>query len=147
MLALALIVGFEGRVLHVYPDPVTKGAPWTYCDGETQKPRWGHVYTNAECDAETLALVQQVDAQILACIAPKSPLPAKVEAAFVSLGWNIGVPTFCQSSVAAFARAGNLFKACDRISLYNHAAGKAIPGLTFRRGEERKVCLEGALDE
>ena len=29
VLAFTLITGFEGRVNHVYPDPVTKGAPWT----------------------------------------------------------------------------------------------------------------------
>lgn len=145
--AIVLIIGFEGRVLHVYPDPVTHGAPWTYCDGETKNPQFKHVYTDAECDKETLAEVTKVDAAVLACVAPAEPLPAKVEAAFVSLAWNIGTAGFCKSSIAAFAHDGRLIEACKRISLYDHAGGKVIPGLTFRRGEERKICLQGAYGE
>lgn len=146
VLALVLIKGFEGRVDHVYADPVTHGAPWTYCDGETQHPQWGHQYTDAECDAETLALARKVDADILVCMKLAAPLPAKVEAAFVSLAWNIGTGAFCKSSIATKAHEGNLLEACKRIDLYNRAAGRVIPGLVLRRGKERDYCIQGALD-
>lgn len=141
LLAGLLITAFEGRVLTVYPDPVTHSTPWTYCDGETQNPQPGHTYTDAECDAETVALIRKVDAAVLACTI--SPLPDKVRAAFDSLAWNIGTAAFCSSTLARKAKAGDLMGACKEIPRWDHAGGKTIPGLTFRRGEEMKICLEG----
>jgi len=145
-LAGFLITGFESpngeAVLQVYPDPVSHGAPYTYCDGLTAHPKFGHHYTKAECDTETAAEVRATNSAVLACTRPVLTIP--VQASFVSLAWNIGVPTFCKSSIASNAKAGNFPKACAAISLYDKAGPRghvrAIPGLTFRRGQERQVC-------
>lgn len=141
-LAAFAITAFEGRVTTVYPDPVTHARPWTYCDGETQNPKPGHQYTNAECDAETAALVKKTDAAVITCVGNR-PLPDNTRAAFDSLAWNIGTGGFCRSTVAVKAKAGDLKAACNAISLYDHAGGRTIPGLTARRGTEREMCLSG----
>jgi len=144
-LAGVLITGFESpgglAVLFSYPDPVTHGAPWTACDGETKGIKPNMVFTPAQCDAMTGAQIRQTDAAVVACTRPG--LPIEVQAAFDSLAWNIGIGGFCQSSIAAFAKQNRLTDACDRIALYNRAGGKVIPGLTFRRGQEQQICLSG----
>lgn len=141
-LAVFLITAFEGRVLHIYPDPVTHATPWTYCDGETTTtPQWGHVFTNAECDAITVAEVKTLDAKVTACVG--RPLPDKVRAAFDSLAWNIGVGAFCGSTVVKKAKAGDLAGACGAMLAWDHAGGHVIPGLTVRRNEEYAYCLDG----
>lgn len=150
VLAGFLITSFEGRVDHVYPDPVTRGAPWTYCDGETKHPRWNHVYTDLECDTETAREIVALDKAVMACVGhplpdtgPK-PLPDKVRATFDSLAWNIGQAAFCESTLARKAQAGNLIGACTEMLKWDHAGGKVIPGLTFRRNQEYAICLDGA---
>ncbi len=155
LLAFYLITGFEGRVDHVYPDPVTHGAPWTYCDGETtDKPDFSKKYAPAECDAITIARIKALDGLVMSCVGHtlpdngSHPLPAKVRASFDSLAWNIGGHAFCISTLAKFAKAGDLLAACNQMSRWDKVAVggemRQIPGLTFRRGEEQKVCLEGA---
>lgn len=135
-----LITAFEGRVLHVYPDPVTHSTPWTYCDGETQHPKPGHTYTDAECDAETAALIRRTDAAVLACTRPD--LPGSVRASSDSLAWNIGPGNFCTSTAARLFRAGQYRAGCQAMTAWHFAAGKSIPGLVIRRGAERDYCLK-----
>jgi lysozyme len=149
VLAVTMIMGLEGRVNHVYPDPVTKGAPWTYCDGSTTKsPQWGKVYSDAECDAITVAAVKALDAKVMACIGHPLPddhkVPDKVRATFDSLAWNIGIGAFCGSTLAKKARAGHWAAACNEMLRWDHAGGKVIPGLSIRRDQEYRVCLDGA---
>lgn len=141
-LAAFLVTGFEGRVLKVYPDPVSGSTPWTYCDGLTQNPQFGHAYTHAECDTETAALIVKVDAKVQACVGRS--MPDKVRAVFDSLAWNIGTGAFCGSTLVKKAGAGDFVGACNQLPRWNRAGGKVIPGLSFRRGEELKICLEGA---
>ncbi len=143
-IATPLVGGFEGLRLHVYPDPATRSAPWTYCYGETVNPKFGHVYTEAECD-ETLSMSLAIyDHALRACV--PAPLPTKVEAAFLSTAYNIGVSGFCHSSIATNANAGKLTEACNRLPLFNRAVGKVMPGLTVRRGAEQALCLEGVAE-
>ena len=148
VLAGFLITAFEGRVNHQYPDPVTYSTPWTYCDGETTpKHDPSKVYSDAECDAITSAKVLALDGLVMSCIGHPLPddgkVPVKVRAAFDSLAWNIGGHGFCTSTLAAKAKAGDLRGACNEIPRWDKAGGKTIPGLTFRRGQEYSVCLDG----
>jgi len=141
-LAGTLITYFESPggmpVLHTYPDPASGGAPWTYCDGETQHPQFGHAYTVAECDTETSVRVRATDAAVLACT--RLDLPNNARAAFDSLAWNIGNGAFCNSSAAGWAKLGNLEVACQVMTRFNRAGGAVMPGLVFRRDQESKVC-------
>lgn len=140
-IATPFIGHFEGLVLHVYPDAV--GVP-TYCYGETQDPRPGHRYTKVECDALLSGRLAEYDAGVRRCIT--RPLPAKTEAAFVSMAYNVGLGAFCSSTLARKANAGDLAGACAELSKWDKAGGRVLKGLTVRRGAERALCLEGVTE-
>lgn len=141
VVATPLVGRFEGLRTHVYPDPATHGAPWTYCYGDTANPQFGHTYTVQECDSLLSKSLASFDAQLRTCL--HTSLPTKVEAAFLSTAYNIGTGAFCRSSMARHANAGDLTAACNDLEMYVHAGGRVMRGLVVRRGEERALCLEG----
>ncbi len=137
-LAATLIAGFEGYVNHTYRDSV---GVLTYCYGETLNPQPGKIYTHAECDAQLAGRVAEFDAGVKACV--RQTLPVKVEAAFDSTAYNIGLSAFCGSTLARKANAGDLTGACNEMPRWNRAGGNVLQGLTVRRGAEQALCLEG----
>lgn len=143
-LAIAVIGAHEGLRLNAYPDPVTKGAPWTICYGETLGISKGDKRTVEQCKAMLRqAIEKRYGPGLDSCIKNTAALSDKTYVAFLSLEYNIGQGAFCKSSIVRHVNAGNLRAACDAILLYNKAGGKVIPGLVKRRNEERKLCLSG----
>jgi len=140
-LATTLIAGFEGLRTHVYRDSVGVA---TYCYGETKNPQPGRSYTVTECDALLAARVAEFDSGVRACV--RQALPAKVEAAFVSTAYNIGLGAFCGSTLARKANAGDLTGACNEMPKWNRVGGQVLKGLTVRRGAEQALCLEGVAE-
>lgn len=140
-LATTLVAGFEGYVNHVYFDSAHVA---TYCYGETLNPQPGKTYTRQECDAQLAARVAEFDAGVRACV--HTSLPVKVEAAFDSTAYNIGLGAFCGSTLARKANAGDLIGACNEMPRWNRAGGQVLKGLTVRRGEEQALCLEGVAE-
>jgi lysozyme len=63
--------------------------------------------------------------------------------AFLSLSYNIGSRAFCRSTLVRKANEGQYFAACNELLKWNKAGGVEWAGLTRRRKEERKMCLEG----
>ena len=111
----------------------------TACTGHTGPGvEVGKRYTPEQCkawlDSDLGIAARGVDA----CIA--RPMPANVWAAFTSLAFNVGVPTFCRSSVARKFNAGDTAGACQAIGLYVYAGGKRVPGLVSRRNAEIELC-------
>jgi len=78
----------------------------------------------------------------------KVPLYQHEYEAYVSLAYNIGVPTFCRKALPGkppnlidLINAGEYAKACGRIEAFKYGPGKKIlPGLVKRRAEERAIC-------
>lgn len=68
--------------------------------------------------------------------------------AFVSLAYNVGVPTFCRKALPGkppnlidLINAGKYEEACARIEAFKYGPGrKILPGLIRRRAEERALC-------
>ncbi|HJT51950.1 MAG TPA: lysozyme [Nitrosospira sp.] len=68
--------------------------------------------------------------------------------AFVSLAYNVGVPTFCRKALPGkppnlidLINAGRYEEACARIEAFKYGPGrKILPGLIRRRAEERALC-------
>jgi lysozyme len=140
-LAVALVGGFEGLRLNAYPDPATRGYPWTICYGSTEGVRPGDKKSLDECKA---LLVKELDVyadKVEDCI--KRPMSDETEVAFLSLAYNIGTGGFCKSSVARLYNAGDGRGACDAMLRFNRANGIVFPGLTKRRTKERQLCLSG----
>jgi len=142
------LTGFEGFRQNAYPDPATKGYPWTACMGETRltdgKPiRPGMKFTVEECKAMLLARADEFGQAVERCVPSAINMPAKRYVAHLSLAYNIGTGAYCKSSVARLQNAGQPKAACDAFMKWNRAAGIVFPGLTRRRAEERAMCLEG----
>ena len=68
--------------------------------------------------------------------------------AFVSLAYNVGVPTFCRKALPGkppnlidLINSGKYEEACVRIEAFKYGPGrKILPGLVRRRAEERALC-------
>jgi lysozyme len=137
-LAAAIIAPWEGRELRAYRDIV--GVP-TICFGETRGVQMGDVATPAECDTMLARGVAEFERAIRPCL--PATLPDQTRAAFVSAAYNIGSAGFCRSSMSRKALAGDLFGACEALTLWNKAGGRVVRGLVNRRAAERELCLAG----
>lgn len=118
----------------------------TVCRGETAGIQ-NRRYSDAECDAMFRQSLKKHASPILACLPSSAPL--SVLAAFVSLGYNIGIAAACGSSAAKKVRAGDFRGACNGILAWNklrHWRTKQLvfsQGLANRRADERALCLSG----
>lgn len=139
-LAIALVGGWEGLKLTSYRDVI---GVWTACYGETRGIKPGMRFTKAQCDTMLIDGLEDFEAGMRACLTRPDAIPEKPYVTFLSLAYNVGTGTFCQSSVAKKANAGDLRGACDALMLYVNAGGRRIQGLVNRRAAERKLCLEG----
>lgn len=139
-LAISVIGGFEGLRETAYPDPATRGNPWTICYGHTGHVTPGDRASISQCKVLLLADLDKEDTAIESCI--HVPMPETREVAVLSLAHNIGAGGVCRSSVVRELNAGNVKGGCDAFMLYNRAAGMVMPGLTRRREQERSLCME-----
>lgn len=133
---VACVAGAEGLRTVAYRDPV--GIP-TACFGETNGVELGQTYTVEQCKDMLGTRVLEFGRGVDACI--HHPLPPRRKAAYTSAAYNIGVETFCKSSMARNENAGDVQGACDALLLYVYAKGIKLPGLVKRRKQERELCL------
>lgn len=117
---------------------------WTYCYGETNGVTKESRATPEQCKA---LLAKRIEGDFVTgvekCIT--RAMPVKVEASFVSMAYNVGVYTFCHSSVARKWNAGDGPGACAAMRLYVHSGTKTLPGLVVRREGESGLCMEGLI--
>ena len=126
---LKLIESFEGLRLTAYQDSV---GVWTIGYGHTKGVKQGQTITQQQAER---FLQQDLAVAEAAVNRLGLTLSDNQFAALVSFTFNLG--------------AGNLTKllknglaaAADRILLFDHAGGKALPGLTRRRTAERALFL------
>lgn len=145
----ALVVSFigfgsEGLRQVAYPDPATRGKPWTICFGHTgPEVTPGLRKSLAECKALLIADSDKKGDRLERCMPGLKDAPIGRYVAFLSLAINIGEGGVCRSSVARDFNAGRVRQACDDLLKFNRAAGIVFPGLTARRKRERVLCLQG----
>ena len=133
-LAAAIIAPWEGKVNAPYRDPV---GILTVCYGHTGADIEQRRYSDAEC-LQMLEADVKKHAAVLNCAGGGYKL--REGAAFVSLGFNIGVAGFCKSTAAKRAKAGDYAGACEAMSRHIKAKGKVLQGLVDRRAYERAIC-------
>lgn len=138
--AVALIGSWEGLRTVAYRDVV--GIP-TVCFGETRGVKMGDRYSVEECKAMLGDALGEFEQGMRACLKNPDTIPDKPYVAFLSASYNIGTKAFCGSSMARKANAGDLRGACDALLMWDKAGGRKVKGLTNRRAEERRICLEG----
>lgn len=144
LVALSLAVStpyiqeFEGRRLIPYYDVVKV---LTVCDGHTGKDIViGKVYTDAECDALTAKEAKFFATGVLQCSPYLAYHPMQL-AAMISFAYNLGVATYCKSSIRKLFDQGRFVDACNFLPRYKYAGGKVWTGLVKRRAKEQKLCL------
>jgi lysozyme len=134
--AAALVAVWEGYKPTTYLDPI--GIPTT-CYGHTGADvRPGQTRTRAECVALLQEDVATAYAGVMRCLT--RPVPDGMAAAFTSFAYNAGAATFCRSSMARKANAGDFAGACKALDLYVYAGGQRLTGLVRRRAAERAMC-------
>jgi lysozyme len=73
----------------------------------------------------------------------KGDWPELVQVAGISLAYNVGVGAVCKSTFMRLGNAGDFKGACNALTKFNRAGGRVVKGLSNRRADERRVCLEG----
>ena len=126
----------DGRVT-AYPDPGTRGHPWTIGWGATGPDiNPGTVWTIEQCED---ALDHHVEYFLrgLFKMSPKlqTALPRRI-AAVTSWAYNCGLGNYRVSTFKKRVDAGDWDGAADQCMLWNKAAGRVLPGLTRRRAAE-----------
>lgn len=144
VIAAALAIPAEGLRQWAYNDPV---GVLTVCYGSTKNVVKGKKYSLDECRARLDEDMWNAVATVERCV---PNLPTHVLAAFGDAVYNLGPTIVCDTEKSAAARmlkAGNLVEACNQLPRWDKAKVMGVfvtlPGLTKRRGEERRVCLEG----
>lgn len=133
----AFMPQFEGMILRGYKDPI---GIVTACAGHTKTAVLGRPYTKAECEKLLMDDLAEHATGVMECL--ETRVPPGPRAAFISAAYNIGVPTFCRSTIARKANAGDLKGACAELDRWVYAGGQKLPGLVSRRAAERAVCEE-----
>lgn len=136
--AVALVAQFEGTRYVAYPDPATRGAPWTICKGHTRNVKEGDTATRKQCDDWLREDLDEANDAINRCISV--PLNDNQRAALMSAVMNAGPSLVCGSSLQRKANAGDLMSMCGELSRWIYADGRVLPGLVRRRSEERALC-------
>lgn len=132
---------FEGKENKAYVDPV---GIVTICYGETGGVKKGDYKTDDEC-LESLAseLVEHEKGMLKVVMVP---LSTKEQAAYLSFTYNLGVKSFTNSTLLKKLNSGDRVGACNELLRWDKANGRVLHGLTKRRQEENKLCLEGVYE-
>lgn len=138
--AVALVGAWEGLRTVAYRDVV--GIP-TVCFGETRGVKMGDRYTVEQCKVMLGDALVEFETGMRRCLRDPDSIPDKTYTAFLSLSYNIGTGAFCGSTLVRLANAGNLEAACNQLPRWNRAGGRVVRGLTNRRADELRICLEG----
>lgn len=140
ILATPVVLHYEGWRLTSYRDPI---GIVTSCAGHTKTAKLGETNTHAGC-AKTLRMDMAEHWDGIAACAPKlAEVSDEEAAAYLSFSFNVGVGSFCGSTLAKKLDAGDRMGACAELSRWVNAGGKPLPGLVKRREAEREMCEMG----
>lgn len=132
----------EGLVYTAYPDPATRGDPWTICFGHTgREVRPGLRANQAQCDlwlAQDLLVAQRhVQAGL------RVPLRQGQLDAYTSFVFNVGPTNWNNSTMRRKLQAGDWRGSCQQFPNWKYANKMVMNGLVTRRYEEMTMCLKG----
>lgn len=144
--AVAFLKAHEGCRLAAYPDPISKGDPWTIGWGHTGKEvRAGLTWTQGQADSQLVIDASRVQHIVEAMI--DQPMNDNQKAAFVCLAYNIGLggggmahPGFEESAVRRCFNAGDLQGAAEGF-MHWCRAGADPEALRGRRLDEQALFL------
>ena len=127
--------GGEGCKLTAYWD--SAGGCWTIGWGHTgREVHNGLVWTQLQADAQ---LINDIGAALSQALSASPILKTQSENRQASIGdfvFNLGIGRYVGSTLKKLIDAGQWQQAATEILKWDHAGGKVLPGLQFRRKEE-----------
>jgi lysozyme len=138
-LTIGVIGGHEGLRTKAYLDVVR--IP-TICFGETRGVKMGDVKTVAQCKEMLGNRLLEFEGEMRKCVRDVDALTDGQFVAFMSFQYNVGSGAFCRSTLVKRVNEGKFIAACNELLKWNRAGGMEWAGLTRRRKEERKLCME-----
>lgn len=133
--AVDLIKRFESLSLSAYPDPATRGVPWTVGWGHTGPDVTRHtVWDQAEADVALERDIEESAKELYGLELTQNEFDA-----LTSFVFNVGGDAFAKSTLRRKLLAGDHAGAADEFLRWNYAAGRVMRGLTRRRQAERAL--------
>lgn len=138
---LTAIMQHEALRTTAYPDPATRGAPWTICWGHTgPEVRKGLRVSRAQCELWLRGDVAKAESYLKRYI--KVPVRQGQWDAYVSFVFNVGPERFRTSTMLRKLNAGDWRGSCNQFPLWVYANKMRMEGLRIRRMGEQKQCLQ-----
>lgn len=137
---VALIKSFEQCCLTAYPDPKTKGPPWTIGWGHTGPDVYkGLVWSQAKADDVFLTDLLQRENTVTNQI--KVPLNQNQFDAMVSFTYNVGAQRLFTSTMRRKLNAGDYAGAANEFGRWISPGTVVENGLRRRRAREKALFL------
>lgn len=129
-----------------YFDTIARPPLWTVGYGHTQTAERGQRLTEAQASAmlgrDLFSYWQQVRRGFTPATISERLTPER-DAAFSSLGYNVGPAGVRKSTATRRLNKGNIAGACQALTWWNKAGGRVVRGLVNRRQAEYDLCMEG----
>jgi lysozyme len=135
-----LIQGFEGERFCAYPDPATRGAPWTIGYGHTgPEVKPGLCISKAKAEAYLMGDIRIAQTALAGCVR----VPVSQTELDGLTGWtmNIGGKNACSSTLVRKLNAYDYAGAAGEFPRWINANGKPMAGLIRRRKCEQSLFL------
>lgn len=138
---LAHIATSEGLYVTAYPDPATRGDPWTICFGHTgPEVRRGLTVSYDQClvwlQQDTLKAERVVRQHV------RVPLRQGQYDAYTSFVFNVGPDRFRKSTMLRLVNSGAWQASCHEFPKWRYANKMVMEGLVTRRTVEEGMCLK-----
>lgn len=134
LVGIALHEGYSDTAIIPVPGDVP-----TIGFGTTGGVKPGDRITPPKALARALTDVQKFEGALKQCV--KVPLAQYEYDAYVSLAYNIGSSAFCGSTLVKKLNQQDYAGACTSILQWDKFKGRPLPGLTKRRQDEYRLCM------
>lgn len=136
---LSYIRSDEGLRLTAYPDPGTRGAPWTICYGHTgPEVHPGLTVTKSQCEVWLKKDTEFAEAVVQTVVTV--PLKQGEYDAYTGFVFNAGPRNFESSTMLRLLNAGDRAGACNQFPRWVYADGRRLEGLAVRRTRDQTIC-------
>lgn len=136
---LAFIRSDEGLRLTAYPDPGTRGAPWTICYGHTgPEVHKGLTVTRNQCEIWLKQDTLYAEAAVQTLV--HAPLKQGEYDAYTGFVYNVGAAKFESSTMLRLLNEGHHAAACNQFPRWVYADGRRLEGLAVRRTRDQSIC-------
>lgn len=129
-----------------YFDRIASPPLWTVGYGHTETARAGQRLTERQASELLQRDLVTYWTQVRRGFTPETVafrLTPQRDAAYTSLGYNVGTAGVRQSTATRRLNEGDIAGGCEALTWWNKAGGRVVRGLVNRRAAERALCRIG----